>query len=66
MTNKKLSDLSYNQKEFNKAKLLIRRSPVRKEFENIQYKTSRNRLRKVIWFNRPFNKNVESNIRKNF
>ena len=66
MIHKKQSDLSYNQEEFNKAKLLIRRSPVRKEFENIQYKTSRYRLRKVIWFNRPFNKNVESNIRKNF
>ena len=66
MIHKKQSDLSYNQEEFNKAKLLIRRSPVRKEFENIQYKTSRNRLRKVIWFNRPFNKNIEKNIRKNF
>ena len=66
MIHKKQSDLSYNQEEFNKAKLLIRRTPVSKEFENIQYKTSRNRLRKVIWFNRPFNKNVESNIRKNF
>ena len=72
MINKSLSELSCNQKEFNKAKPLYEETlsesnyKASLKFEKPQYNTKRNRLRKVIWFNPPFSQNVKTNIGKTF
>ena len=69
MVNKRSSELSCNQEEFNKAKsyeeaLSESNYKASLKFEKPQYKTKRNRLRKVIWFNPPFSQNVKTNIGK--
>ena len=56
MMNKRLSELSCNQEEFNKAKPLYEEalSEINYKgsliFEKPQYNAKRNRLRKLIWF----------------
>ena len=72
LINKRLSELSCNQEEFNKAKPLYAEAlsesyyKASLKFEKPQYNTKRNRLRKVIWFNPPFSQNVKTNIGKTF
>ena len=72
MINKRLSELSYNQEEFNEAKPLYEDAlsesyyKASLAFEKPQYNTKRNRLRKVIWFNPLFSQNVKTNIAKIF
>ena len=72
MINKRLSELSCNQEEFNKAKPLYEEAlsesnyKASLKFEKPQYNTKRNRLRIVIWFNPPFSQNVKTNIGKTF
>ena len=72
MKNKRLSELSCNQEEFNKAKPLYKEALLESnykasiKFEKPQYNTKRNRLRKVIWFNPPFSQNIKTNIGKTF
>ena len=72
MINKRLSELSCNQEEFNKAKPLYKEALLESnykasiKFEKPQYNTKRNRLRKVIWFNPPFSQNIKTNIGKTF
>ena len=70
--NKRLSELSWNQGEFNNAKPLYEEGlpesnyKASLKFEKPQYNTKRNRLRKVIWFNTSFSQNVKTNIGKTF
>ena len=72
MINKRLSELSCNQEEFNKAKPLYEEALSESnckasiKFEKPQYNTNRNGLRKVIWFNPPFSQSVKTNIGKTF
>ena len=72
MINKRLSELSCNQEEFNKAEPLYEGAlseinyKASLKFEKLQYNTKRNRLHKVIWFNPPFSQNVKTNIGKTF
>ena len=60
MVNKRLSDLSCNEEEFNKAKPLYENALKDSGFNtSIKYakdkaKSNRNRNRKIIWFNPPF------------
>ena len=68
MMNERLSELSCNQEEFNKAKPLYEEAlsesnyKVSLKFEKPQYNIKRNRLRKVMWFNPPSSQNVKTNI----
>ena len=72
MINKRLSELSCNQEEFNIAKSLYEESlsesnyKASLQFEKPHYNTDRNWLRKVMWFNSPFSENVKTNIWKTF
>ena len=72
MINKRLSELSCNQEEFNKVKPLYqgalseRNYKASLKFEKPQYNSKRNRLRKVTWSNPPFSQNVKTNIGKIF
>ena len=72
MINSRLSSLSVNEEEFNKAKPLYETALISSgfneslKFENVQSKQPRNRLRKVIWFNPPYNVEVKTNIGKIF
>ena len=72
MVNKRLSDLSCNEEEFNKAKPLYENALKGSGFNtSIKYakdeaKSNRNRNRKIIWFNPPFSQNVKTNIGKTF
>ena len=72
MINKRLSELSCNQEEFDKAKpsyeeaLSESNYKASLKFEKPQYNTKRYRLRKVIWFHPPFSQNVKTNIGKTF
>ena len=72
MINTRLSTLSINEEEFNKAKPLYETALKNSgfngnlKFQNIQTTRSRNRLRKVIWFNPPYNVEVKTNIGKIF
>ena len=72
MTNRRISNLSCNENEFNKAKPLYE-SALKKSGFNYSMKfeapienTRRNRNRKVIWFNPPYSLNVKTNIGKVF
>ena len=64
--------LSINEVEFNKAKpsykKALKSSVFNKslKFKSIQEKPSRNRKRKVVWFNPPYNAEVKTNIGKVF
>ena len=70
--NTRLSLLSINEDEFDKAKPLyenaLKSSGFNKclKFENTQTTRLRNRSRKVIWFNPPYNAEVKTNIGKIF
>ena len=72
MVNKRLSDFSYNEEEFNKAKPLYENALKDSRFNtSIKYakdevKSNRNINRKIIWFNLPFSQNVKTNIGKTF
>ena len=71
MINKRLSDLSCNQEEFDKAKNMYEKALRNSGFKsNLHYekqqRTRKNRNRKITWFNPPFNKNVRTNIGKIF
>ena len=72
MLNIRLSSLSINEDEFNKAKPLyekaLKSSGFNKnlKFESIQTKPSQNSKRKTIWFNPPYNAEVKTNIVKVF
>ena len=72
MTNKRISNLSCNENEFNKAKPLYKSALKSSGFNySIKFKTPaenarRNRNRKVIWFNPPYSLNVKTNIGKVF
>ena len=67
MINKRLSELTWNEEEFNKVKLLYKEAPSESnyktstEFEKPQYNTNGKRLRRVIWFNPPFSQKVKTN-----
>ena len=71
MINKRISDLSSDIKEFERAKGLYQEALKTSGFEsNLNYippnenNTKRNRRRKIIWFNPPYNANVKNNIGK--
>ena len=72
MVNTRLSSLSINQDEFNKAKPLhekaLKNSSFNKniKFESIQEKPSRNRKRKDIWLHPPYNAEVKQTSVKYF
>ena len=72
MINKRLSDLSCNEEEYEKAKPLYETA-----LNESGYKTTltytkttnvnnRNRARNIIWFNPPYSQNVKTNIGKTF
>ena len=69
----RLSSLSINEDEFNKAKRLyenaLKSSGFKKKklkFESIQTTRSQNKQRKVVWFNPPYNADVKTSIGKVF
>ena len=68
MINKRLSDLSCNKEEFDKAKPLYEKSlqesgyKTSMSYAQREVKNSRNRCRNIIWFNPPFSQNVKTNI----
>ena len=70
MTNKRISSLSCDETEFNKAKITYETAlknsgyQATLKFEKTSQNTRRNRNRKVIWFNPPFSLNVKTNIGK--
>ena len=72
MTNKRISSLSCDEIEFNKAKITyetaLKNSGYKAtlKFEKTFPVTRQNRERKVIWFNPPFSLNVKTNIGKEF
>ena len=72
MINKRLSDLSCNKEEFDKAKPLYEKSlhesgyKTSMSYAQTEVKNSRNRNRNIIWFNPPFSQNVKTNIGKLF
>ena len=72
MVNTRLSLLSINEDEFDKAKPLyenaLKSSGFNRclKFENTQTTRLRNRSRQVIWFNPPYNAEVKTNIGKIF
>ena len=72
MVNKRLSDLSCNKEEFDKAKPLYEKSlhesgyKISMSYAQTEVKNSRNRSRNIIWFNPPFSQNVKTNIGKLF
>ena len=72
MINKRLSHLSCNKEEFDKAKPLYEKSlhesgyKTSMPYAQTEVKISRNRSRNIIWFNPPFSQNVKTNIGKLF
>ena len=73
MVNKRISDLSFNEQEFNKAKPMYENALESSGFQfELKYSPMnqnnkrRNRSRNIIWFNPPFNANVNTNIGKEF
>ena len=72
MVNTHLSSLSIHEDEFNKPKPIYEKalkiSGFNKnlKFESIQEKPSRNRKRKVVWFNPLYSAEVKINISKVF
>ena len=72
MTNIRISNLSYNEHEFNKAKPIYESALKSSGFNNSMKfeapveNARRNRNRKVIWFNPPYSLNVKTNIGKIF
>ena len=71
MINRRISDLSCNEEEFNKAKGQYEASLSNSGHEStlkydVRRTPRRNRNRKVIWFNPPFNSCVRTNVGKQF
>ena len=72
MTNKRISNLSCNEHEFNKAKPLYESALKNSgfnysmKFEAPVENARRNRNRKVIWFSPPYSLNVKTNMGKVF
>lgn len=70
MINKRISDLSCNEEEFKKSKTqyesALKRSGFITQMTFSNAKPTRQRYRKVIWFNPPYNQNVKTNIGRSF
>lgn len=73
MINKRLSDLSGNEEIFNKAKEPYENALKKSGYnQKLTYKINaspnnrRNRSRKILWFNPPFNANLKTNLGKQF
>ena len=71
MINRRICEISCNEQEFNKAKLLyedaLEKSGFSHKMEFKEYqKAPKKRKRNVIWFNPPYSKNVTTNIGKVF
>ena len=72
MINKRLSELSCNKDEFDKAKLLYEKSlqesgyKTSMSYAQTEVKSNKNRSRNIIWFNPPFSQNVKTSIGKIF
>ena len=72
MISRRLSELSCNEDEFDKAKLLYEKSlresgyKTSVSYAQTEVKTSKNRSWNIIWFNPPFSQNVKTNIGKIF
>ena len=71
MINKRISNLSCNKEEFDKVKSVYESAlNDSRHFSSVSYNNSntqnarRNRNRKVIWLNPPYNQNVKTNIGK--
>ena len=71
MINRRISDLSCNEEEFNKAKDQYEASLIDSGYKpDLKFDANRaprrNRNRKVIWFNPPYNSCVRTNVGKKF
>jgi hypothetical protein len=71
MIERRISDISSDKSEFDKAKLFYEDALTRSGYKvNLQYneptKKQRTRKRNVIWFNPPYNANVKTNIGREF
>ena len=71
MINRRLSELSCDKNEFDKAKGIYEKALNESDFNtklSYQNKPSerKNRNRKIIWFNPPYNESVKTNIGKQF
>ena len=74
MINRRISDLSSTEEEFNKAKSFYENALKRSDhnfklaFEQLAETKhpTRNRKRKILWYNPPFSRNVQTNIGKKF
>ena len=72
MTSERLSNLSFNEDEFIKAsgeyKNVLKKSGFKDKFIYIpcNQRNRRQRNRKIIWYNPPFDFQVEANIGKTF
>ena len=71
MINKRLSELSCDKNEFDKAKGIYEKALNESDFNTkLSYQNEpserKNRNRKIIWFNPPYNESVKTNIGKQF
>ena len=71
MINKRLSELSCDKNEFDKAKGIYEKALNESDFNTkFSYQNEpseiKNRNRKIIWFNPPYNESVKTNIGKQF
>ena len=71
MINRRISDISCNEVEFEKAKPDYEEALTRSGFsKSMKYEstpqTKKSRKRNIIWFNPPFSQNVKTNIGKKF
>ncbi len=71
MINRRISEISCNESEFNKAKSVyeaaLKKSGFSDEMKFKKYeKVKNNRKRNIMYFNPPFSKNVKTNIGKKF
>ena len=71
MINRRVSDISCNENEFDKAKPAYEEALAKRGFHKsmkfeLSPQTNTNRKRNIIWFNPPFSQNVKTNIGKKF
>ena len=73
MINRRISDLSCTQEEFEKAKSTYETALRNNGYDaalqcegNSHPRRNRNRKRKILWFNPPYNQQVQTNIGKHF
>ena len=72
MINKRLSDLSCNEEEYEKAKPVYETAlhesgyKITMTYTKTTNVNNRNRARNIIWFNPPYSQNVKTNIGKTF